>query len=59
MCEYKKCKSVKNEIKKLSNVLEKYIDEETKTKIIEEYLLQLIPAGTKGVIRVLLFHLLN
>ena len=25
--------------------------EETKQKIIQEYLLQLIPAGTKGVIR--------
>ena len=29
----------------------KYIDEETKQKIIQEYLLELIPAGTKGVIR--------
>jgi hypothetical protein len=45
MCEYKDCKSVKNEI------LGKYIDEETKQKIIQDYLLQLIPAGTKGVIR--------
>ena len=27
------------------------MDEETKQKIIQEYLLQLIPAGTKGVIR--------
>lgn len=51
MCEYKDCKSVKNEIKKLSEVLEKYIDEETKQKIIQDYLLKLIPAGTKGVIR--------
>ena len=47
MCEYKDCNSVKNEIKKLSDVLGKYIDEETKQKIIQEYLLQLIPAGTK------------
>jgi len=31
--------------------LGKYTDEETKQKIIQEYLLQLIPAGTKGVIR--------
>ena len=30
MCEYKDCNSVKNEIKKLSDVLGKYIDEETK-----------------------------
>ena len=51
MCEYKDCNSVKNEIKKLSDVLGKYMDEETKQKIIQEYLLQLIPAGTKGVIR--------
>jgi hypothetical protein len=51
MCEYKDCNSVKNEIKKLSDVLGNYIDEETKQKIIQEYLLQLIPAGTKGVIR--------
>jgi len=51
MDEYIKCNSVKNEINKLGYVLEKYIDEETKTKIIQEYLLQLIPAGTKGVIR--------
>lgn len=51
MCEYKDCNSVKNEIQKLSDVLGKYMDEETKQKIIQEYLLQLIPAGTKGVIR--------
>lgn len=30
MCEYKACNSVNNEIKKLSDVLGKYIDEETK-----------------------------
>ena len=51
MCEYKDCNSVKNKIKKLGEVLEKYIDEETKQKIIQEYLLQLISPGTKGVIR--------
>tara|TARA_B110000261_G_scaffold163813_1_gene210915 strand:+ start:566 stop:1255 length:690 start_codon:yes stop_codon:yes gene_type:complete len=51
ICEYNDCDSVKNEIKKLSDVLGKYIDEETKEKIIQEYSLQLIPAGTKGVIR--------
>ena len=31
--------------------MEKYTDEETKQNIINDYLLQLIPAGTKGVIR--------
>ena len=51
MDEYKSCNSVKNEIQKLGNVLEKYTNKETKQKIIEEYLLDLIPAGTKGVIR--------
>lgn len=49
--EYTNSISVKNEIKKLSNILEKYIDEEIKQKIIQEYLFELIPAGTKGVIR--------
>jgi hypothetical protein len=51
LCDYKNCHSVQNEIKKLADILEKYTDEETKQKIIDEYLLQLIPAGTKGVIR--------
>ena len=52
MGEYKECNSVKNEIQKLKNVLNNnHIDEETTQKIVQEYLLQLIPAGTKGVIR--------
>ena len=49
--DYKNCSSVKKEITKLNDVLDKYIDEETKQKILQDYLLQLIPAGTKGVIR--------
>ena len=49
--EYKECISVKNEIKKLDEILIKYISDETKQKIIQEYLINLIPAGTKGVIR--------
>ena len=49
--EYKECNSVKNEIKKLENILIKHTDEEKTQKIIDEYLLDLIPAGTKGVIR--------
>ena len=49
--EYKECISVKNEIKKLDEILKKYIDDETKQKIIQEYLINLIPSGTKGVIR--------
>ena len=51
MYQYKECNSVKNQIKKLSELLIKYTDEETTQKIIQEYLVQLIPAGTKGVIR--------
>ena len=53
--EYNDCNSVKNEIKKLENILdkcvEKYSDQESKQTFLEKYLLQLIPAGTKGVIR--------
>lgn len=50
--KYKECNSVKNEIIKLEYILNKYIPEENiKNNIIQDYLLQLIPAGTKGVIR--------
>jgi hypothetical protein len=50
--EYKECKSVKNKIKKLNLILEKYNIEDTKKELImNDYLLDLIPAGTKGVIR--------
>lgn len=35
----------------MTDIFGKYIDEKTKQKIIEEYILQLIPPGTKGVIR--------
>jgi hypothetical protein len=50
--EYKKCKSVQNKIKKLELILEKNnINSTTKNSIINEYILDLIPAGTKGVIR--------
>jgi hypothetical protein len=50
--EYKECKSVKNEILKLDLILEKYnIDINKKELILNDYILDLIPAGTKGVIR--------
>jgi hypothetical protein len=49
--EYEKCKSVKNQIKKFENILDKYVDNDTKEKIITEYLFKLIPAGTKGFVR--------
>jgi len=51
MSSYKECNSVKNEIKKLGTILDVYLDENTKQKIIKDYLIELIPAGTKGVIR--------
>ena len=49
--EYMKCKSVKNEINKLEKILNNYVSAEIKQKIIDEYILELIPSGTKGVIR--------
>ena len=51
MPDYKECNSVKNEINKLGNILDKYLNEEIKQKIIQDYSLELIPPGTKGVIR--------
>jgi hypothetical protein len=56
MSEYKDCASVKSKIENLGNVLGKYVNDDTKQKIIQEYLLQLIPAGTKGVIRGMKFN---
>ena len=50
--EYKKCVSVQNETTKLKNILDHVIDDEDKKEqIIDEYIYELIPAGTKGVIR--------
>jgi len=50
--EYKECKSVKNEIKKLELILDKYnIETKKKELILNDYILNLIPPGTKGVIR--------
>ena len=52
MDEYKKSTSVRNEITKLSDILDsENISEESKQEIIRKYLPNLIPAGTKGVIR--------
>jgi hypothetical protein len=49
---YKKSPSVKKAISKLNNVLStNNVNEEKKHKILEEYVLELIPPGTKGVIR--------
>ncbi len=50
--EYKECKSVQNAIEKLTDILEKHkIDNKTKKSIVSDYLIELIPPGTKGVIR--------
>jgi hypothetical protein len=50
--EYKKCKSVKNSVNKLTDVLQKHKISENKQKlVVNDYLSELIPAGTKGVIR--------
>jgi hypothetical protein len=50
--EYRKCKSVKNEINKLEKILTKHNVESAKMEmIIGDYLHELIPPGTKGVCR--------
>lgn len=50
--EYKKCVSVQNETMKLKTILDHAIEDEVKKEqIINEYIFELIPAGTKGVIR--------
>ena len=52
MDEYKKCNSVKKQINELSCVMRNNdIPEEKITKILNDYLVNLIPPGTKGVIR--------
>ena len=49
--EYKDCKSVKKKIKKLSAILQKSIEDEKTKEIIDELIVNLIPPGTKGIIR--------
>lgn len=57
MNDYKKCNSVKIKINTIDMILKKHdIDKEKRLSIINEYLLELIPAGTKGVIRGNLFN---
>ena len=55
--EYKECKSVINEIEKLKEILKKNkINNNTIDTIITEYLPNLVPPGTKGVIRGNMFN---
>lgn len=50
--EYKECGSVKNKITTLKTILKKhYIETNKQDEIINDYILELIPPGTKGVIR--------
>jgi hypothetical protein len=50
--EYKECKSVQKKIKELELILDKHnVEIKKKELIINDYILDLIPAGTKGVIR--------
>jgi len=51
MDEYMKCPSVINKISTLETILDKYLNEDTKKYIINDYINELIPPGTKGVIR--------
>jgi hypothetical protein len=51
MGDYVECDSVKNKIAKLNHVLMKHTSENKIQEILRDYLLELIPAGTKGVIR--------
>lgn len=49
--EYRNCKSVKKSMETLSSILENHISNETRESILQEYLVNMIPPGTKGVIR--------
>lgn len=51
LSEYKKSNSVKNRINELCEILDKYIDINSRNKIIIEYLPKIIPPGVKGIIR--------
>jgi hypothetical protein len=48
---YKETASAKKAIQNLADILQTCVDAKTSQYIIQKYLLKLIPAGTKGVIR--------
>ena len=57
MDEYKECKSVKSNIVYLNSLLEEFgMQHEARNSVINRYILKLIPAGTKGVIRGMKFN---
>lgn len=56
LSQYKECNSVKRKIEAMEKILEPYVSNEIKVKIIQDYILELIPAGTKGVIRGIRFN---
>lgn len=58
MNKYKTYPSVKNKIIKLYSILNKYIDTELSNKIINEYISEIIPPGTKSVVRGNKFNLI-
>lgn len=54
---YLKCDSVKNKVSKLTSILKaQNLEQAVIDKIILEYILELIPAGTKGTIRGMKFN---
>lgn len=54
---YLKCTSVKNKVSRLTSILKaQNLDDNLIQKIIVEYILELIPAGTKGTIRGMKFN---
>ena len=49
---YKECSSVKKSINKLKNILKKHnVSEKQQEDIVDDYIIDLVPPGTKGVIR--------
>lgn len=50
--KYKKCPSVNVRVEKLKDILgSENIPKDTQNRIINKYILEIIPAGTKGIIR--------
>ena len=55
--DYVKSKSVKNKINKLTEILKKYqINDDTVNCILSDYMIDIIPPGTKSVIKGIFFN---